>query len=117
MKPPTLDDYDKLFSLYGKNLNFNKEDSNDWDLSLIFEQIIRLLIIKSDFNRNIPRPFIFIAKKYESAEPAINKHFQYKENHKFFLSDLYDFIQIQKFKKKMNSRRDAGAQRKSKEKM
>jgi hypothetical protein len=91
---PELKHYLKLFELYRGKLDFSVKGTRDGDYSLIFEQVIRLLLKPSPFNNTLPAPFISVAERYAFNEPATVGHFRYHENKQFFLSDLYDSLMI-----------------------
>jgi hypothetical protein len=91
---PELDDYLKLFRLYEGKLDFTIKGTKDGDYSFIFEQVMRLLLKPSPFNRTLPEPFISVAERYAFGDEATLAHFRYNENKQFFLSDVYDSIMI-----------------------
>lgn len=89
---PDLHDYLKLFALYAGKLDFTIKGTVGGDYSLIFEQVIRLLLKPSAFNQTLPETFLAVAERYAFNEQATVTHFRYNENKQFFLSDLYDSL-------------------------
>jgi len=89
---PELDDYLKLFQLYEGKLDFTVKGTRGGDYSFIFEQVMRLLLKPSAFNRTLPEPFISVSERYAFSDAATVAHFRYNENKQFFLSDLYDSL-------------------------
>jgi hypothetical protein len=97
---PELGDYLKLFELYAGKLDFTVKGTRGGDYSLIFEQVIRLLLRPSPFNDTLPEPFLAVAERYAFAERATIAHFRYNENKQFFLSDLYDSLALYREEKR-----------------
>lgn len=91
---PELADYLKLFALYAGKLDFTIEGTRGGDYSLIFEQVMRLLLKPSAFNDSLPEPFLAVAERYAFNDTATVAHFRYNENKQFFLSDLYDSLSL-----------------------
>lgn len=95
IKAPNPEDYLALLKLYEPQLQAWKETPNDKTLfQFAFEQVVRLLEKNSSFNREILLPLRTAAHQYLQHNQAIVAHFSYSENRQFFLSDLYDFIQL-----------------------
>ncbi len=95
IKAPIPEDYLALLKLYEPQLQAWKETPNDKTLfQFVFEQVVRLLEKKSPFNKEIPLPLRTAAHQYLKHNQAVVAHFSYSENRQFFLSDLYDFIQL-----------------------
>ena len=91
---PELNDYIKLFRLYEGKLDFTIKGTKGGDYTFIFEQVVRLLLKPSPFNRTLPEPFISVAERYAFSDVATVTHFRYNENKQFFLSDVYDSLMI-----------------------
>lgn len=92
---PNPEDYLALLKLYAPQLQAWKETPNQKGLfQLVFEQVVRLLSKDSDFNHEIPLPLRTAARQYLQHHREVVAHFSYSENRQFFLSDLYDFIQL-----------------------
>lgn len=92
---PTLRDYDHLFALYEGLPKVYLEPDDD-RYTLLFEQVLRMLVRPSDFNEQIPRPFRITARNYLAGDTQTVRHMSYPENRHFMLSDLYDFVMLQK---------------------
>jgi hypothetical protein len=93
---PTLEDYVRLFSVYGDDMGSVYLKPNDARYELLFEQAARLLIQRSEFNASLPAPFRITAKNYVNGEEKTVRHMSYPENRHFMLSDLYDFVMLKK---------------------
>lgn len=91
---PVLQDYLKLFALYEGKLDFSDGEDGGGDYLLIFEQVIRLLLKPSPFNDMLPDTFLSAAERYAFNESATESYFRYSDNRHFFLSDLYDSLQL-----------------------
>jgi hypothetical protein len=92
---PSLRDYVQLFALYdGLPQVYLEPDDNRY--TLLFEQAMRLLARPSEFNDRIPLPFRVSARNYLAGEPQTLRHLGYPENRHFLLSDLYDFVMLQR---------------------
>lgn len=95
IQTPQPEDYLALLKLYEPQLQAWKETPNQKGLfQLAFEQVVRLLSKDSDFNHEIPLPLRNAARQYLQHNQNVIAHFSYSENRQFFLSDLYDFIQL-----------------------
>jgi hypothetical protein len=95
IQAPRPEDYLALLRLYEPQLQAWKETPNQQGLfQLAFEQVVRLLSKDSDFNHEIPLPLKTVARQYLQHNQNVIAHFSYSENRQFFLSDLYDFIQL-----------------------
>ncbi len=91
---PDQHDYLKLFELYAGKLDFSIKGTKGGDYAFLFQQVMRLMQKRSPFNTELPAPFLAVVQKYSSGDPAIVAHFNYNENRQFFLSDLYDYLQL-----------------------
>lgn len=94
MKPPEAHHYLALLRLYRKELRLVSGSPGD-RFELLFQQVIRLLRTPSPFNRSLPTPFLDIARRYSTRDRHTLEHFRHDENRQFFLSDLYDYLEIQ----------------------
>ncbi len=99
---PTLDDYVRLFEAYGDDISAIYLKPNDTRYEFLFEQAARLLSRPSAFNDTIPKPFRVTAKNYLAGDEKTVRHMGYPENRHFMLSDLYDFVMLQKAKLSRN---------------
>lgn len=88
--------YFKLFSSYEEQLrNFRgREGGHGGRFALLFRQVLRLLVQPTELNQLIPRTFIKVAQRYLAKDQEVVMHFSYEDNRHFFLSDLYDWLQI-----------------------
>lgn len=95
--PPDLDGYLRLFAPYEGQLRDFAASGEPFGnrFALLFRQVLRLLIRPSELNQRMPEPFIEVARRYLRGDHATVRHFSYEENRHFFLSDLYDWLQIQ----------------------
>jgi hypothetical protein len=98
-----LASYYQLFAPYEKQLRQFKgrEGEHGGRFALLFRQILRLLVQPSEINRSIPRTFIKVAQRYLAKDQEVVMHFSYEDNRHFFLSDLYDWLQIHERGQKM----------------
>ncbi|MES9814702.1 MAG: hypothetical protein ABW161_17605 [Candidatus Thiodiazotropha sp.] len=92
-----LESYLRLFAPYETQLRqfSGREGEYGARFALLFLQVVRLLIKPEGINRLIPKPFIKVARRYLRKEHEVVMHFSYEDNRHFFLSDLYDWLQIQ----------------------
>ncbi len=93
---PGLEDYLKLFALYGDVVETAWRDSDpDTDrLHLLFEQVVRLLARGSAFNAGLPEPFLRTARGYVDGEEAVLRQMEDPDARHFMLSDLYDYFYL-----------------------
>ncbi len=91
---PELQDYLKLFNMYGEDLGAIYKEPDDERYALLFEQCVKLLIQVSDFNASLPEPFRHSAQRYHNNEAATVKHLSEPINRHFMLCDLHDFIKL-----------------------
>jgi len=96
---PNLEDYVRLFEAYGDDISAVYLKPNDTRYELLFEQAARLLINPSPFNNSLPAPFRITAQNYLSGDEKTVRHMNYPENRHFMLSDLYDYVMLQKARK------------------
>lgn len=96
MSTPDLEDYLELFRLYGGDLSDAYLAPQDERYRLLFDQLCRLLTKQSLFNLEIPHPFRLTAQRYLAGDEATRREMGRPENRNFMLSDLSDFIQLQK---------------------
>jgi hypothetical protein len=91
---PDVQDYLKLFRIYGEDLGsiYRETDGNRYQL--LFEQVIRLLIKPSAFNRSLPEAFRISARRYHDGDPATVKHLADPANRHFMLCDLHDLVSL-----------------------
>jgi hypothetical protein len=98
-----LDAYLKLYAPYVEQLRqfSGREGEYGGRFALLFRQILRLLMSSTSINRQIPKPFIKVAQRYLQRDEETVRHFSYEENRHFFLSDLFDWLQIQERGRRM----------------
>jgi predicted NAD/FAD-dependent oxidoreductase len=96
---PDAADYLTLFSQY-------RADSGTQDFGaaylepaderyrLLFEQVCRLLVKSSDFNRAMPQEFRNTARLYLRGDRHTLKHMAQADMRHFMLSDLYDYVHL-----------------------
>ena len=89
---PDLDDYVQLFRVYGEDIGALYQAPDDDRYALLFEQVVRLLIRPSPFNRSLPEPFRHSARRYHAGDPATLAHLGDPANRHFMLCDLHDLI-------------------------
>jgi hypothetical protein len=95
---PDARDYLMLFARYhdeGGHHDFGRAylEPDDERYRLLFEQVCRLLLRSSPFNRAMPREFRRTARLYVSGDPS-TEHMRSAEMRHFMLSDLYDYVQL-----------------------
>ena len=92
-----LDAYLKLFAPYVEQLRqfSGREGEYGGRFALLFRQVVRLLAVSARFNQQLPKPFVGVAQHYLEREAETVRHFSYEDNRHFFLSDLFDWLQIQ----------------------
>lgn len=91
---PDIDDYLKLFDIYGSDLGRLYEEPEDDRYALLFEQVIRLLVKPSPFNLSLPEPFRRSAHRYRDGHADTVKHLGSPVNRNFMLCDLHDLIML-----------------------
>ena len=92
---PEIEDYVRLFLVYGKDLgNIYQIESDEDPYFLLFEQVILLLIKPSPFNLSLPEAFCITAHRYHRGDKATLTHFSEQTNRHFMLCDLHDFIML-----------------------
>jgi hypothetical protein len=91
---PDLQDYLKLFRIYGEDLGSIYRETDGDRYKLLFEQVVRLLIKPSAFNRSLPEPFRMSARRYHDNDPATVKHLADPANRHFMLCDLHDLVSL-----------------------
>ncbi|WP_114416186.1 hypothetical protein [Marinospirillum perlucidum] len=96
MKAPQLEDYQQLLEHYAEAIKSQTTPR----LELVFARVMRMLIQPSDFNASLPQPFVTTARRYLAKKPDALSHLRDPEVQQFFLSDLYDFVQLKALRKK-----------------
>lgn len=96
MPLPDLKDYLALFTLYQEDLGTAYLGPPDDRYRLLFDQVCRLLVQPSPFNLRLPDPFRQTAHRYLAGDPDTVAHMTNPENRNFMLSDLFDFIELQR---------------------
>jgi hypothetical protein len=91
---PELEDYARLFHVYGEHLGSLYREPDDDHYALLFEQVIRLLIRPSAFNLSLPEPFRLTAHRYHRGDPVTVKHLCDPANRHFMLCDLHDLVML-----------------------
>lgn len=95
MQHPSLSDYVELFRLYGDNLGSAYLHAADDRYRFLFDQLCKVLVQDSPFNRDMPQPFRWTARRYLEGDEATLAHMRDPENRNFMLSDLFDYIDLQ----------------------
>lgn len=92
---PELEDYVRLFQIYGKDLGsiYQVESAED-PYALLFEQVILLLLKPSPFNLHLPEAFRTTAHRYHRGDEATVAHMSDFDNRHFMLCDLHDLIML-----------------------
>ncbi|MDD3609181.1 MAG: hypothetical protein PHI49_05445 [Halothiobacillaceae bacterium] len=88
---PEIGDYLALMRLYGGRRIHALEVE---DVTLLFEQTLRLLARASPFNDTLPPPFHEDARRHVAGDAALRERLADNEIRQFFLSDLYDYIHL-----------------------
>ena len=96
MSHPDLDDYLRLFAGYGDDIRSLHLAPDDSRYSLLFEQVLRLLVKDSAFNATLPQPLRQTALRYRDGDAGTVRHMRWPENRHFLLSDLYDLLQLRR---------------------
>lgn len=96
---PNADDYLSLFAQYraetgARDFGAAYMEPADERYRLLFEQLCRLLVKSSAFNRAMPQEFRRTARLYLRGDRQTLKHMGQAEMRHFMLSDLYDYIQL-----------------------
>lgn len=90
------DAYVELFRLYGEDLPQAYLRPGDERYRLLFDQVCRLLVQETPFNHAMPQPFRWTAKRYLAGDEATLKHMMDADNRNFMLSDLADYVELQR---------------------
>ncbi len=96
-----LEAYLRLFQPYTEQLrDFQGREGSFGDrFALLFRQVIRKVAepprSQISLTTRMPKPFVEVAQRYLSGDYETVRHFSYEENRHFYLSDLYDWLQIQ----------------------
>jgi hypothetical protein len=98
-----LNAYLKLFTPYKEQLRrfSGREGEYGGRFALLFRQVARHLVSSAKINRQIPKPFIKVARRYLERDDETVRHFSYEDNRHFFLSDLLDWLEIQERGRRM----------------
>ncbi|MET0116868.1 MAG: hypothetical protein ABW090_05545 [Sedimenticola sp.] len=98
-----LDAYLRLFEPYKEQLKQfdGREGEYGSRFALLFRQVLRMLVRPEELNQQIPKLFVTVAHKYFAGDKETIRHFSYEDNRHFFLSDLYDWLQIRERGRKM----------------
>nr|CRH04580.1 conserved protein of unknown function [Candidatus Magnetococcus massalia] len=100
---PGLEDYLELYGRYPKvefwQLNHNPKQGPDPYLFL-FRQLVGMMAEGSRFNQSLPSGFTETAKRYVAKDPVTLKHFKGSDNRYFLLSDLRDWLRMEKRKQR-----------------
>lgn len=91
---PKAADYLALFERYGKDFGPAYLEPEDERYRLLFDQICRLLIQSSEFNRAMPQEFRLSAQRYLTGDKETLAHLRDPQNRHFMLSDLYDYVHL-----------------------
>ncbi|TVZ38810.1 hypothetical protein P886_3192 [Alteromonadaceae bacterium 2753L.S.0a.02] len=92
---PELEDYVRLFHIYGKDLGSIYKDESEQDpYMLLFEQAINMLIKPSPFNLSLPELFRTTAHRYHRGDADTLAHLGNTDNRHFMLCDLHDLVML-----------------------
>ena len=103
---PAADDYLRLFARWqvmvredvgpteGRDFGDVYKGTDDERYRLLFEHICRLLVQRSAYNLAIPHGFRRTAQQWIDGDPATLKHMGDVQNRHFMLSDLYDWVYL-----------------------
>lgn len=91
---PNVTDYLQLFDAYGKDLGKLYEEPEDDRYKLLFEQVVRLLIKPSSYNRSLPAPFRDSARRYYHGDQRTTAHLSEPAVRHFMLCELHDIIML-----------------------
>lgn len=99
MMSPDARDYLALFGNYrdetgGRDFGSVYLEAEDERYRLLFEQVCRLLLKPSPFNRALPQEFRRTARRYVDGDPATLAHMRSAEMQHFMLSDLFDYVHL-----------------------
>lgn len=99
-----LDSYLRLFAPYVEQLHEFSGRKGPYGnrFALLFRQTLRMLVSPLEINARVPLPFLEVARRYLEQDADTIRHFSYEENRHFFLSDLYDWLQIHERGRKMH---------------
>jgi len=96
---PDAEVYLSLFAHYGDAsgaFDFGRAylEPEDERYRLLFEQVCRLLVRPSPFNRAMPPECQRTARRYLSGDPETTDHMRVPQMRHFMLSDLYDYVRL-----------------------
>lgn len=89
--------YLELFRTHGLGASdiYMIEDEKRQDaIFLLFDEVCDEMLKESEFNAQMPREFIESMERYSSGEPYTVSHFDNVSHRAFYLSDLYDILQL-----------------------
>lgn len=90
----TLDDYLRVFAQYGKEVEFIYLETGDDRYEILFEQIMKLLVLPSQFNLGLPEPFRRTAFRYKAGDVDTVAQLADRETRLFLICEVYDFIML-----------------------
>ncbi|MCB1910069.1 MAG: hypothetical protein KDH15_22120 [Rhodocyclaceae bacterium] len=93
-RQPDVGDYIRLFGTYGEGLGSIYREPDGDRYAMLFEQVIRLLVRPSPYNRSLPEAFRLVARRYHDGQPATVAHFGDPANRHFMLCDLHDLVML-----------------------
>lgn len=96
---PNVDDYLTLFAHYraaagARSFGSAYLEPADERYRLLFEQLCRLLVKSSPFNRAMPQEFRHTARLYLRGDRRTLDKMSHADMRHFMLSDLYDYVQL-----------------------
>jgi hypothetical protein len=96
---PDAQEYLKLFANYrdgagDRDFGAAYLEPADERYRLLFEQVCRLLLKSSSFNRSMPQEFRRTARLYLDGDAKTLAHMRTPEMRHFMLSDLYDYVHL-----------------------
>ena len=94
--PINLDSYLRLFAPYEAQMReFSGRDGPyGARFALLFRQVVRLLVLPTDFNHRLPKLYLTLAERYLANDHDTVRHFSYEDNRYFFLSELLEWLKV-----------------------
>lgn len=94
-------DYINLFLKYDLHRSdiYMLSKSYEANIYALFEEVIEELLKDKAINNQLPKEFIYTAKRYENCDLITHLHFTQISNRAFMLSDLIDFLALIRTKK------------------
>jgi len=98
VNPPQLNDYLRLYALYGgreglRPLTGAERERSDSEVSLLFRQVVRMIRQRSTFNRTLPLSILLQVHGLATGRPAVRIHFRESANRRRFLIELGRYLE------------------------